>query len=195
MKNSKIFLSCICLLILVAGSAFADGIKMKVSGPGVVNDSTLKAGEIVSFDIYCQTDVKRTGFTIGFSIKSPDIKTVIHVSDTGLALNENGDVKGYGGWEDKSVWDFAGVFAVERDWDGNLPDLLGFGGLSIKKGYEDAEFGKKLSLEMIIPETGTLVIDSAYYPPGGKWLFSSPPRIAQQGAPDWGGPYKYKVIK
>ncbi|RKX23076.1 MAG: hypothetical protein DRP35_00350 [Candidatus Zixiibacteriota bacterium] len=191
----KIIVLSLIILTITAVMLNSAEIKMAVSGPGVINDSTLKVGEKVSFDIYVSNEIKRTGFTFGFAVKSPDIKTVVHVSDSGNGLNDNGDVKGYNGWQDNSIWDFAGVFAVERDWDGNLPELLGFGGLSIKKSYDVEELSKKLSMEMIIPESGTLVIDSAWYPPGGKWVFSSPPRIAPEAAPEWFGPYKYSVVK
>lgn len=180
---------------LSAGSAMAGTVRLKLSGDGAVNDSTIKVGQKVSVDIYTSCDVYRTGLTLGFSLKSPDIKKVIHVSDSAGGLNDSGDVKGHNGWHDKSVWDFAGVMVVERDWDGVLPDMLGFGALAIKQGWQPGELVKSISFEIIVPETGTLVIDSAYYPPGGKWLFASPPRVADGGAPDWDGPYTFKVIK
>lgn len=185
------------LVLLMAGSVTAGSLKLKLSGPGAVNDSTIKAGEKVSLDIYCSNDTLRTGFTFGLSIKSPDstIKNIIHVVDTAGGLNDSGDIKGYNGWENKSIWDFAGVMVVEKDWDGILPELIGFGGLAIKKSFNPQELGKVMSIELIVNEIGTLVVDSSFYPPGGKWIFASPPDKAPPEAPEWDGPYRYKVVK
>lgn len=194
MIRNKIVLLAV-LVSMLACSTLAGTVLLKISGPGAVNDSTIKVGEKVSVDIYCSCEVYRTGFTLGFSIKSPGIKNIVHVADSGNGLNDQGDVKGYNGWHDKSVWDFSGVMVVERDWDGVLPEMLGFGALAIKRGWQPGELVKSISFEMIVPETGTLVIDSAYYPPGGKWLFASPPKVAEGGAPDWGGPYTFNVVK
>ena len=195
MFKAKILLAALLLSLVATGAAAAGSVDMRISGPGAVNDSTIKVGEKVSVDIYCSNDTLRTGFTLGFKLVSNDIKNVVHVADKGNGLNDNGDVKGYNGWHDKSVWDFAGVMTVERSWDGKLPDTLGIGGLSIKKGYSAEKVTKKISFDIMVPEAGTLVIDSAYFPPGGKWLFSSPPRVAPAESPMWGGPYKFKVVK
>ncbi len=195
MSGMKMTICCFIALAVIASGVLADDVKIKISGPGAVDANTIKAGEKVLVDIYTATDTTRTGFTLGFAIKSEDISRVIHVADSGNGLNKNGDIKGYEGWNDKSVWDFGGVFAVERDWDGQLPDLLGFGGLSIKKGWEPSDLKKTISFEIIVPEPGTLVIDSAYYPPGGKWLFSSPPRLAGPSSPSWDGPHIFKVVE
>ncbi len=175
-------------------SAAATSISMKISGPGAVNDSTIKAGEEVSVDLYIANDTVFTGFSIGFTIKSPSIKSITHIPDSGNGLNENGDIKGYNGWEDKSIWDFGGIFAVERDWDGQLPELLGFGGLCIKKDYLPHKLAKVLSFDMIVPDTGMITIDSSFFPPGGRWMFSAPPP-GRAEEPQWGGPYSFRVIK
>lgn len=185
------------LVLLLATTATAGSLKLKLSGPGAVNDSTIKAGEKFSVDIYCSNDTSRTGFTFGLSITSPDssIKNIVHVVDSSGGLNDGGDVKGYNGWENKSIWDFAGVMVVEKDWDGKLPELIGFGGLAIKKSYNPQKLSKIMSMEFIVNETGTLVVDSSFYPPGGKWIFASPPDSAPPEAPQWDGPYKFKVVK
>jgi len=88
------------------------------------------------------------------------------------------------------------VYVIDKDWDGVLPELLGFGGISVKQGYKkEVEPSKKLSFDLIIPETGTLVVDSSYYPPAGEWYYSSPQDIERLHKPSWGGPYTFKVIK
>jgi len=169
-------------------------VSMKLSGPGAVNNSTIKAGENVLVDIYIANDTFFTGFSLGFTVKSPMIKNIIHVIDSGNGLNENGDIKGYNGWQDKSIWDFGGVFTVEHDWDGELPEVLGFGGLCIEKQYLPHDLMKVLSFEMIVPDTGLITVDSSFFPPGGRWIFLAPPP-GQTEEPNWLGPYTFKVVK
>jgi len=190
----KVMCTAIFFLAFGVSSVLASSVSMKISGPGAVNDSTIKAGDTVSVDIYIANDSVFKGYSLGFTVKSPTIKTVVHVVDSGNGLNDRGDIKGYNGWDDKSIWDFGGVFVVERDWDGELPEVLGFGGLSIKKIYEPHELAKVLSFEMIVPDTGVITIDSSFFPPGGTWMFSAPPP-ARTEEPDWLGPYTFKVIK
>lgn len=194
MNAVKVMCTAIFFLAFGVSSVLASSISMKISGPGAVNDSTIKAGEKVSVDIYIANDSVFKGYSLGFTVKSPTIKTVVHVVDSGNGLNERGDIKGYNGWDDKSIWDFGGVFVVERDWDGELPEIVGFGGLSIKKIYEPHELAKVLSFEMIVPDTGVITIDSSFFPPGGTWMFSAPPP-GRMEEPDWLGPYTFKVIK
>ena len=184
-----------CMMIVAVASVGATGISLKLSGPGAVNDSTIKAGETVSVGILIENDTIFTGFTMGFKITSPDLSSVVHVADKGNGLNEAGDIKGFNGWQDESVWDFNGVWVRETNWDGELPDTLGFGGLAVKKNYTAHKTEKKLSFDIMVHQAGTLIIDSSFYPPGGKWLFSAPARIGVSLSPNWGGPYKYNVVK
>jgi len=100
-------------------------VTLAISGPGAVNDTTIKAGEPVSVDIYWENgDDDRRGFTTGFKITSETIKNITHVADSGNGINDFGDVKAHNGWEGFSAWDFSGIRAVLIDWDGQLPDLI-----------------------------------------------------------------------
>ncbi len=194
MNMRKLLVMTILLLVFGISSGWSSGISLKISGPGAVNDSTIKAGEKVSVDIYVANTDIYTGFSFGFKILSPTIKNIVHVTDSGNGLNERGDIKGYNGWNDKSIWDFGGVFPVECDWDGILPDTLGFGGLCVKKEYTPHDMMKVLSFEIIVPDAGKLTIDSSYFPPGGRWMFApSPPGNIEE--PKWYGPYIFNVVK
>ena len=184
----------VCLLALGVSPAVGNSVNLKISGPGAVNDSTIKTGENVCFDVYVANDTIYTGFSFGFSIESSTIKKVIHVADSGKGLNDAGDIKGHNGWNDQSIWDFGGVFTVEKDWDGQLPELLGFGGLCVKKQYQAHDAIKVLSFEMMFPEAGTFTVDSSFFPPGGRWLFAAPPP-GDTDEPKWAGPYKYTIVK
>lgn len=195
MRTSTLLVITTFLLAVAVGSVAATGISLKLSGPGAAGENKIKAGKTVSIDIVIENDTIFTGFTMGFKITSPDLESIVHVADSGNGLNERGDIKGYNGWHDDSVWDLHGVFVRETDWDGKLPDTLGFGGLAVKKKYTSHKAERKLSFDIMIPQTGTIVIDSAFFPPGGKWLFSAPARIGVSTSPSWGGPYKFEVVK
>jgi hypothetical protein len=195
MKSVKVWSLAIIFLVVATTASMAISVSMKLSGPGAVNDTTIKAGQKVSVDIYVANDTVVTGFTLGFSIKSPSIKSITHVYDSSKGLTEDGDVKAYNGWEDTSIWDFEGVFVSGKsDWDGQLPDLIGFGGVCFKNDYRPHDLKRVLSFDIVVPDTGMIVVDSSFFPPGGNWMFAGPPPD-QIKVPKWGGPYKFKVIK
>lgn len=176
-------------LTFTAGVNAAD-VTVKISGEGVVDDSTIQAGKPFSIDIYWENDkAGRRGFTTGFRIYSEDIEKITHVPDEKGGLSEAGDVKGHNGWEDKSVWDFNGVWSPLIDWDGVLPEQIGFGGVCVKKDYAPHETQKVLSIDLQVDEPGTLSLDSAFWAPGGYWKF------ADGDKPEWHGPYDFTVKK
>ena len=178
------------LIMIISSQIWATDVSMQISGSGAVNDSTIKVGEKVTFDIYFENDTEFKGFSLGFKIKSEDIEKVTHLKDVGNGLNKEGDIKGYNGWENNSVWDLGGIYVIERDWDGNLPDLLGFGGVCKSKVYTPHEKSKKLSFDLMFDREGMVTVDSSFFPPTGKWLFSPP-----NTSPTWHGPYTFKVVK
>lgn len=178
------------VIMLLAISAMATSVSIEVSGPGVVNDSTIKAGEKVSFDVYIENDQEFTCFTLGFKIGSNDIAAVTHIADSGKGHNPHGDVKAFNGFEDASIWDLGGMHVVESNWDGKLPELIGFGGLAAFKKYTPHDRAKTMSWDMSVGSPGTIVVDSSFFPPGGLWVFGQPKHI-----PEWGGPYIFQVVE
>ncbi len=193
MRISKV-ISAGAACFVLAGPVQAGTISMQLSGEGAVNDSTIKAGEPVSLDVYVENDSLYTGFSFGFAFTSKDIKKIEHLPDTAGGLNDRGDIKGHNGWQDATIWNLGGVYVVERDWDGELPELIGFGGLSVQQEYESHENQKCLSFDLLVPEPGVITVDSAFYPPGGRWLFATPKPGANE-EPKWNGPYSFKVVK
>jgi len=179
-------------VLLLSGTALGTTISAGVSGKGAVNDSTVIAGEPFSVDIYFANDSIQRAFTLGFKLTSDNIKQVVHVADSGKGLSTKGDIKGHNGWQDKSIWDFNGLFVVETNWDGALPDTIGFGGVCIKQAYNPHEKQKCISLELVVPTEGTLVVDSSFWPPSGIWVFAGDDQSAR--SPKWQGPYKFKVV-
>jgi len=189
----KLKLSGFCLaLLFVAGTISAATISVGVSGKGAVNDSTVIAGEPFSLDVFIANDSVQRGFTIGFRLTSDNIKKIVHVADSGNGMGTRGDVKGYNGWEDKSIWDLSGVFVVESDWDGNFPDTIGFGGVCVKQNYNPHPKQKCLSMDMMAPTEGTFMIDSSFWNPSGIWIFAGENQTSSM--PVWNGPHKVKVV-
>ena len=182
----------LCILSLfVATSVFsATSVSLKLSGEGAANDSTITVGKKVSVDVYIENEGTFKGVTLGFKIISDNIENVIHPADSGNGLNKNGDVKGYNGWQDKSIWDLGGLYVAPTDWDGTLPDNLGVGGVCLYKEYAPHKSEKVMSFELIVNDAGSLVIDSAFFKPSGRWLFAPP-----STEPQWNGPYTFKVKK
>jgi hypothetical protein len=181
------------LALGIAATTLAGSIDLKLSGPGVVNDSTVTVGEPVSVDIYVENDSLYTGFTFGFVLTSDEIDSIIHVADSGNGLNPAGDIKGHNGWQDHTIWNFGGVYAVTTDWNGAMPELIGFGGLSVQQQYEPHDRQKVLSFDIIVPEPGSMTIDSSFFPPGGKWMFATPvPGIIEN--PEFGGALHFKAV-
>ncbi|UCE25864.1 MAG: hypothetical protein JSU74_07425 [Candidatus Zixiibacteriota bacterium] len=190
MLRISIGLTVFAVIWLIAIPAMASSVSLGVSGPGVVNDSTIKAGEKVSFDVYIENDAEFTCFTLGFKIGSNDIVSVTHLADSGNGKNPNGDIKAFNGFDDASIWDLGGMHVVESNWDGKLPELVGFGGLAAFKKYMPHDRLKTMSWDMSVDSPGTLVVDSSFFPPGGLWVFGQPKHI-----PEWGGPYIYLVVE
>ena len=182
----------IILLLVLAFTLPVSAIEidLALSGKGVINDSTVTAGEPFTVDLLFTNDGNFKAFSFGISFKSDNITSVIHPQDTAGGLNKNGDVKGHDGWEDRSLWDLGGVYVVEHNWDNKLPELLGFGGVSTVTTYDPHEKTKKLSVDLQVDEVGVLVIDSSFFSPSGKWLFVPP-----QTPPVWSGPFKIHFSK
>lgn len=197
MKRTAVF--CGVVTLVFAASGWASSFTLKVSGPGAVNDSTIKAGEKVSIDVYFTTKDTLKAFSCGYKIYSKDIKSITHVKDTSSGLNAEGDIRGWNGWEDKSRWDFGGVWPAMKNWDGELPDTLGFAGAVVKKKYAPHPSTKVLSFAIMAPTEGTLMVDTTFYPPGGSWKVVLAPTIPgekpKDDKPIWKGPYKFKVVK
>lgn len=195
MRSTNYLALVLAVASLLGAGALAASISVELSGEGAVDPNTIRAGEPVTLDIYIENDEPRAGMTMGFRLHSTNIMEIVHVKAPGEGLNDSGDVKGYNGFGDASVWDLFGMFVVERSWDGKLPDTIGFGGVCNEQTYDPHEREKKLSFEIIVPEPGTLVMDSSYYPPSGIWMFSSRPNTIPSEHPEWEGPYKFQVVK
>ncbi len=196
MRTFRIAVVAAVILLLGASAAFSATVSMKISGPGKVNDSTIKAGEKVSFDVYITNEVDRQGLSVGFKFYSPDstIKAIVHPADSGKGMeNTKGDVKAYGQYEGHKMFDIMNA-AVTENWDGQLPDVLGFMAHIMKKVYTKHDDMKAYSMDVVVPTAGTLVVDSSFFGSGGVWMMVTEPTMDPH-YPTWKGPYTFKVVK
>lgn len=191
-------------VILFAAVSWGETIvSLGLSGPGAVNDSTIKVGQPVSVDIYwTNKDEDRRAFTTGFKVFSETIKSIKHWPDSGKSytlpdsskgISELGDIRAHAGWEGTNVWDFTGLRIISIDWNGTLPDTIGFAGLVVKNRYGPHDKKKVLSWAMVVPQAGTITVDSTFFRPGNQWVIIGPD--AKEVKPVWGGPYKFKVVE
>lgn len=190
------------LVLLATGSALRAEdktagetiMRLKLSGPGAINDSTIRAGQPVSVDVYYSNSKTRRLFFMGLKFSSPDIKSVVHVGDSGKALNDHGDIKGHNGFDDHSIWDMRGTIVGSTDWDGTLPDIAGVGGVCIKQQFEPRPLTKSLSFTMSFPTPGSVTVDTCSWGPrkinSNQFLNGD-----DREAPQWDGPYHFVVVK
>ena len=69
MSKPKLLILLLLALFLFTGSSMAAGtISAKISGPGAVNDTTVKAGEKFSIDIYLTNDTPAPGYVVWLQI-------------------------------------------------------------------------------------------------------------------------------
>lgn len=186
---------------LLAPAAEAVNVAMKLSGPGVVNDSTIKAGQKVSLDFYFDNASEYNGFSAGFRLFSPDksIKTVTYPADSGNGMNKRGNMKAFNGWETKQIFDF-GFWAPEPDADGNLPEVFGYAGVCMKQRWTPHAMLKTCGMEFIAPTAGTLVVDSSntsphYLKVTRTQLAADTTGLPKTEIPVWKGPYKITVVQ
>ncbi len=185
------------LCALFVSAATAASVSMKLSGPGKVNDTTIKAGQKVSLDLYLSNDTTHMGLSVGFKFSSPDgsIKTIVHPVDSTVKAVEGskGDIIAFNGFEDRSRFDLLNQ-VVLSDWDGKLPDVMGFMMHVFKKRWDKMPETKAYSIQFVVPEAGMLKVDSCFFPPAGRWIATTEKAIVSD-VPKWGGPYKFRVVK
>ncbi len=106
-----------------------------------------------------------------------------------------------GGWMYHPVYNpaghFDGFYFNPYSIDGKGMDTIGFGATwnstapGVPIGWSDDMWYVKTKAHT---DGDTLCIDSAFYPPGGEWLWSlMPPCVPDVVYPSWGGPYCFHV--
>ncbi|MBU8934825.1 MAG: T9SS type A sorting domain-containing protein [candidate division Zixibacteria bacterium] len=168
---------------IIPGSSVPDGgITVELSGPGAGPGNTINCNQPVTFNINLDNTTGEfiQGMTNGYRIYSPDGATwQPPISDT---------VGGLGAYLD------GGVFINEFSIDGMGADTIGLGGFymftnGIPPGYNETVM--TITTQVSCVDSGfTLCIDSSFYPPVSKWLWST---SGGNVYPSWGGPYCYDI--
>ncbi|MBD3333778.1 T9SS type A sorting domain-containing protein [candidate division GN15 bacterium] len=184
MKLASVFMA---MMIVVFGFAAASAQEMELSNvTGLYGTDSILYNSSVTFDFTLNntTGVVMEGTTNGFEIYTDN--------NAGYTLTVD---------EDKFTTVMAPLFDLGQFINyfggGANPDTVGFAGVKLfSTGLAGGESLQPISFTVDIggPETGAteFCVDSAWYPPGGDWLWAG----ADGGAyiPSWGGPFCYDLI-
>jgi len=179
-------------MLLAAPLAFASGISITTPvygtwwnsdhlsiSPGCVAEVKFRLTNTSGFDV--------TGFTNGFAIYTaesplgPITNNLFYLAADTLPI----------GWQTNYM---EGVFITRRSWDLIGADTAGFSGFVINKPGIPDGFSEDVWVIRAIPDPespfGYLCIDTAFFPPGGAWLWSS---TNGEIVPDWSGRFCLQV--
>lgn len=168
-------LACTLLLPTEVVSGVPADVRMGVtSGPTFVDDINgldFKVGLGYTYEFLVEaraTGSVQTGGTVGFIVYSPD----------GADANLVHSVTMGPDWGGTTYWDLpSGLLTL--DLDGTLPEQILTGGATIAKGFNAPDFIEVITFSIDINDSGTICIDSAFYPPAGDWTMSP------DGPPSW----------
>lgn len=150
---------------------------------GLVGINTLGTGQDIRFHIRYsnQTGYAVTGATNGFRVYSPD-----GAQWTPLAYVNTGAI---------TAEMFESQFFNPFSADGSEADTIGFGGFrmfgsGIPNGFDAVVFYLETKVHSSW-DGKTLCLDTAFYRPGGYWLWSIPDD--NDVNPEWDGPHCYTI--
>ncbi|MBN4076096.1 dockerin type I repeat-containing protein [Gemmatimonas aurantiaca] len=191
-KNSSVLqIVCLqilaCAFVLLASSPISaqeriSNFDVRAEGAGVFspdvingNYAIVKTGTEINFTISAQTISNWMGLTAGFMISSPDnsITTITHTAGPSFTPD----------WNSQNLDGTNGPVVTLNSWDGSLPDsMLGGWAVFFGDGWGSEQLAEVIYFSMIIDEgqSGTVCIDSGFFPPAGEWL------AYPDGSPQWG---------
>ncbi len=159
------------LLVLSFGFAYGQSDISVDHVDGLASPTQVAAGQTVTFHIrYTQNGPAAvTGSTNGFKVYSPDgaVFSPITYAETGAITPDMYD---------------GGTFLTPFSIDGIGADTIGYGGFKLFKpglepGFDEIVLTISTSVEPNTYDGLSLCIDSAFYPPGGAWVWSSAPDV------------------
>ena len=171
------------IFLLLGGVVFGQAQVSLDQVDGLIGINTLGTGHDIRFHIRYTNNTGYTvaGSTNGFRVYSPDGAqwTPITYAATGAITAEM----------------FEQVFFNPFSADGALADTIGFGGFKLFAGGIPNGFDAVvMSLETKVHSAfdgKTLCLDTAFYRPGGVWLWSIPDDA--DVTPEWDGPHCYAI--
>jgi len=180
MKRLSLIAAC---LLMFTGAVFGQSITLD-SVSGLHGPDTILVGQPVTFFLRITGDANNHGgITNGFKISSPDGATWGSTVPDTLPLN----------WHQ---WFPLAYSVVSRSTDGMGIDTVGFGGsynplnsTGLPAFFDSVSY--TITIGPIDPSFHgkTIVLDSSYYPPIGRWKWAGPDVF-----PSWGGPYIFKIF-
>ncbi len=180
MKRLSLFAAC---LLVLAGTAFGQSIMLD-HVTGLHGPDTILVGQPITFYIRIQGDTNfYHGIANGFRIYSPDGATWGSTVGDTLPLH----------WYQ---W-FGLIFSINSfSIDGAGADTIGFGGSynplnssGLPPGFDSVTY--TMTIGPIDPSFHgkTIVLDSSFYRPIGRWKWAGPDAF-----PSWGGPYSFTIF-
>lgn len=209
MSYPRIFqtISIIAALMLLSTpimAANAVSVDAALSGGGQVD--TITVGAEHEFRIWLENDFDLFAFQLGMKIYSTTGATWTWVTQPdGYGPDGQGTGGSYvtvvpGSRMDPpdTVWDMSGFIVSEVNTDGLSDDTLFPGGMALWNGLPAGASEHMISFHFTALDTGTagpvgtICIDSAFVPPGGKFIFVDV--NATTLVPDITGPYCFPII-
>ncbi len=203
-RNALIF---VALMVFSFGLANAqDVLDLNADPTGFWDDGgtpSVTTDAQIAFQFRLITQNKITGHSNGFTIFLSDNPGGYPIDPAGVYSAI--DTTGYAGAGVGSggtgivnfdpAWDDLGFFINMFSTNGSGADTVGFGGAAIfggvPAGTDVVAYQVATEVGAVYDDVGKyLCVDSAFYPPGGAWLWSTTAGSLQ---PDWGGPYCYHI--
>ncbi len=155
---------------------------------GLYDDTTIYSDSLITFHIRFNNNVgdALVGFTMGFRVFS--YQNSVRWNTTA------GEHTGAITLDMISIPLFISNFSVT----GANADTIGFGGFDfgsgsgILQGFNDHAFTIQIGPIPSSYHGGWICLDTAFYPPGGAWLWTKP--NASSITPDWDGPRWFRVV-
>ena len=166
---------------------------------------TLITGGQYEFRIWLENDFLLQAIQLGMRVYSPTGATWSWNTQTG---GYGPDGQGSGGQyvtvvpgsrmdPPDTVWDMSGFIVAEKNVDGISPDTLFPGGMALWHGLPAGALQHMMSFHFTPNDTGTvgpvgmICIDSAYIPPGGKFIFVDASAVTY--IPTIAGPFCFPI--
>jgi len=179
-------------LLVVSAQAFGQAVVLDSVGSGSLRlPDSIMTGDTVKFYIRFNNNTAQNivAFSNGFRIYSTD---GAQWTQSSIDTLSNASARGWG----KIQMD-GGIFFNFISADGQLGDTVGLGGYAVGAGVPAGTNNLAAVIKIGPIPTGSayhqkhICIDTAYYPPGGEWLWSDP--IGNSLIATWPGPYCYTV--
>jgi len=195
-----------CLFLLISAFDFgyaADRVYIDIAADGSTTAvDTMLSGHDYQVRIWIENDATIMAMTMGFLLMSGD----------GAAWQWQSQSSGYGPsaaitvvsgcrmYPPDSIWNFGGLYVIEKDFNGASPDSILLGGVNshVGRGLSPGSLQHMVSFHFKALAPGssmaTLCIDTSFIPPAGFWKWDLGGQVVYPTV-SWGHPTKCWVIR